>query len=100
VQAQAVEAAQLAERLALSQYRAGTASYLVVVTTQAASLAAQRTAVQLTGRQLVASVALIKAVGGGWHVGDPVPASATVPMARADAPDNSGNAVNAAPTNQ
>jgi NodT family efflux transporter outer membrane factor (OMF) lipoprotein len=79
VQAQAVEAAQLAERLALSQYRAGTATYLIVVTTQAASLAAQRTAVQLSGRQLVASVALIKAVGGGWHAGDPVPARALIP---------------------
>ena len=97
VQAQAVEAAQLAERLALSQYRAGTATYLVVVTTQAASLAAQRTAVQLTGRQLVASVALIKAVGGGWRVGDPVPASATVPMARAD---DARQSRSNAPTNQ
>jgi NodT family efflux transporter outer membrane factor (OMF) lipoprotein len=104
VQAQAVEAAQLAERLALSQYRAGTASYLAVVTTQAASLSAQRTSVQLLGRQLVASVALIKAVGGGWHVGDPVPASAAVPLARADDGNslnasNAGNAVHAAPTN-
>jgi NodT family efflux transporter outer membrane factor (OMF) lipoprotein len=81
VQAQAVETAQLAERLALSQYRAGTATYLVVVTTQATSLAAQRTAVQLLGRQLVSSVALIKAVGGGWRVGDPLPASATTPLA-------------------
>ena len=77
VQMQAVAAAQLAERLALSQYRAGTASYLVVVTTQAASLVAQRTEVQLLGRQLLASVTLIKAVGGGWHVG--APASASVP---------------------
>ena len=87
VQAQAVEAAQLAERLALSQYRAGTTTYLAVVTTQAASLAAQRTAVTLLGRQLVSSVSLIKAVGGGWHAGDPVPASATRPLA-----SSSGNA--------
>ncbi|MDB5989886.1 MAG: transporter [Herbaspirillum sp.] len=77
VQAQAITAAQLAERLALSQYRAGTATYLAVVTTQAASLAAQRTGVQLLGRQLLASVALIKAVGGGWHVGAPSPSVAT-----------------------
>jgi NodT family efflux transporter outer membrane factor (OMF) lipoprotein len=78
VQEQAVAAAQLAERLALSQYRAGTATYLAVVTTQAAALVNQRSAVQLQGRQLVASVALIKAVGGGWHAGaaEPVAASA------------------------
>lgn len=67
VQERAVSAAQLSERLALSQYQAGTATYLNVVTAQAAALSNQRTAVQLLGRQLVASVALIKATGGGWH---------------------------------
>ena len=61
VQAQAVKSAQLAERLALSQYQAGTVTYLSVVTTQATSLTNQRSAVTLLGRQLVASVALIKA---------------------------------------
>jgi NodT family efflux transporter outer membrane factor (OMF) lipoprotein len=65
-QNQAVQASQLAERLALSQYRAGTATYLIVVTAQALSLGNERTLVQLLGRQLLASVALIKAVGGGW----------------------------------
>lgn len=84
VQARAVEAAQLAEQLALSQYRAGTTTYLTVVTTQTAALSNQRTAVQLLGRQLVASVALIKATGGGWQVGDkPVMASAAAPSAAA-----------------
>ena len=67
LQDQAVQAAQLAERLVLSQYRAGTASYLAVVTAQTLSLANQRTAVQLRGRQLAASVALVTALGGGWH---------------------------------
>ncbi|WP_348014805.1 efflux transporter outer membrane subunit, partial [Rhodoferax sp.] len=65
-QAQAVEAAQLSERLALNQYRAGTATYLGVVTAQTLSLTNQRTAAQLLGRQLVASVALVAATGGGW----------------------------------
>ncbi|SFH77726.1 efflux transporter, outer membrane factor (OMF) lipoprotein, NodT family [Collimonas sp. OK307] len=65
-QNQAVQASQLAERLALSQYRAGTATYLTVVTAQTLSLSNERTLVQLLGRQLLASVALIKAVGGGW----------------------------------
>ncbi|WP_081768849.1 efflux transporter outer membrane subunit [Herbaspirillum sp. RV1423] len=70
VQDQAVKAAQLSERLALSQYQAGTTTYLSVVTTQAASLTNQRAAVQLLGRQLVASVALVKATGGGWNAGE------------------------------
>lgn len=66
VQERAVQAAQLSERLALSQYRAGSASYLAVVNAQTLSLTNQRTAEQLRGRQLVASVALIAATGGGW----------------------------------
>ncbi|APW40212.1 RND transporter [Rhodoferax koreense] len=69
-QAKAVEASQLSERLALSQYRAGTATYLGVVTAQNLSLTNQRTAAQLRGRQLVASVALIAATGGGWNATD------------------------------
>jgi NodT family efflux transporter outer membrane factor (OMF) lipoprotein len=66
VQERAVQSAQLAERLALSQYRGGTATYLTVVTAQTLALANQRALVLLHGRQLLASVALIRAVGGGW----------------------------------
>jgi NodT family efflux transporter outer membrane factor (OMF) lipoprotein len=66
LQAEAVQASQLAERLALSQYRAGTATYLSVVTAQQLSLTNQRTAAQVLGRQLAASVSLIAATGGGW----------------------------------
>jgi len=66
LQARAVQASQLAERLALSQYRAGTATYLSVVTAQQLSLTNQRTAAQVLGRQLAASVSLIAATGGGW----------------------------------
>lgn len=69
-QAQAVKAGQTAERLALAQYRAGTATYLAVVTAQTLSLTNQRTAVQLRGRQLAASVSLITASGGGWNAND------------------------------
>lgn len=68
VQQRAVEAAQLAERLALSQYRAGTATYLAVVTAQTLALSNQRALVQLRGRQLTAGVALVRATGGGWNV--------------------------------
>jgi outer membrane protein TolC len=70
LQADAVRAAQLAERLALSQYRAGTATYLSVVTAQTLSLTNQRTAAQVLGRQLAASVSLIAATGGGWNAAD------------------------------
>lgn len=74
-QDQAVKASQLAEQLALSQYRAGTATYLTVVTAQTLSLGNERTLVQLLGRRLIASVALIKAVGGGWDASQLNPAA-------------------------
>jgi NodT family efflux transporter outer membrane factor (OMF) lipoprotein len=66
LQDEAVTAAQLAERLALAQYRGGTASYLAVVTAQTLALSDERTAVQLRSRQLTTSVALIAATGAGW----------------------------------
>ncbi len=66
VQDEAVAAAQIAERASLAQYRAGTATYLAVVTSQTLALSNERNAVQLLGRQLAASAALVKAIGGGW----------------------------------
>ncbi|MDY0744364.1 efflux transporter outer membrane subunit [Paucibacter sp. R3-3] len=63
----AVAASREAERVALSQYRAGTTTYLSVITAQTLSLTNERTALQLVGRQYAASVALIKATGGGWQ---------------------------------
>jgi NodT family efflux transporter outer membrane factor (OMF) lipoprotein len=74
LQDDAVAASQLAERSALSQYRAGTTSYLSVVTAQALSLSNQRSATQLVGRRLAASVSLITATGGGWTANDRVAA--------------------------
>lgn len=64
------EAAQFAAeslRLTSNQYRAGTVSYLNVAVTQAAALSAERSTLDLTGRRLVASAALFKALGGGWQ---------------------------------
>jgi NodT family efflux transporter outer membrane factor (OMF) lipoprotein len=63
----AVTASRDAEHIALSQYRAGTTTYLAVITAQTAALANARTAVQLRGRRYSASVALIRAIGGGWN---------------------------------
>lgn len=60
--ASAAEALQLTE----NQYRAGTVSYLNVVSTQAAALSAERGAIDVAGRRLLASAALQKALGGGW----------------------------------
>jgi NodT family efflux transporter outer membrane factor (OMF) lipoprotein len=67
VQDAAVNSARLAARASLAQYRAGTANYLAVVTSQTLLFANERGAVQLQGRQLAASAALVKALGGGWN---------------------------------
>jgi NodT family efflux transporter outer membrane factor (OMF) lipoprotein len=89
-QDEAVQASRLSERLALAQYRAGTVTYLNVVTAQALTLNNERTAVQLLGRQRVASVALVKAIGGGWNdtllASAPASDTAAPPVAGAPAP--------------
>jgi NodT family efflux transporter outer membrane factor (OMF) lipoprotein len=66
LQDQAVRASRQAEQSTTAQYRAGTTSYLNVVTTQTTLLNNQRTAVQLRGRLLAASISLVAATGGGW----------------------------------
>ncbi|MDE2371955.1 MAG: efflux transporter outer membrane subunit [Burkholderiales bacterium] len=75
-QDRAVASARLAERLALEQYKAGTANYLAVVVAQATALGDERAAVQLRARRQIASVILIKATGGGWTA-EPTTSSAT-----------------------
>ena len=70
LQDQAVRASRQAEQSTTAQYRAGTTSYLNVVTTQTTLLNNQRTAVQLRGRLLAASISLVAATGGGWSADD------------------------------
>ena len=67
MQDEAVAAARQSATIILNQYKAGTVSYLNVVTAQSAQLDAERTAVQLLGRRLNASVTLLKAAGGDWQ---------------------------------
>lgn len=66
LQAAAVAAARQSVQLAENRYRAGTASFLEVITVQTIALSNERTAVALLGRRLAASVQLVRALGGGW----------------------------------
>ena len=66
VQGEAVKSAEQTLALTLNQYKAGTVSYLNVVVAQTTALANQRTAVDLLGRRMSASVQLVTALGGGW----------------------------------
>jgi outer membrane protein TolC len=70
-----VRASRQAEQSTIAQYRAGTTSYLNVVTTQTTLLNNQRTAVQLRGRLLAASISLVAATGGGWSANDALAAA-------------------------
>jgi NodT family efflux transporter outer membrane factor (OMF) lipoprotein len=63
----AVEAAQRTLNLSMALYKQGAADYLTVVTSQTALLQAQLQALSLDTLQLVASVDLVRALGGGWE---------------------------------
>src|SRR5690606_1191174 len=65
-QRDAVRAAREALQLVQNQYKAGTVSYLNVVTAETTAFTNERTLLQVQGRQLAASVLLIKALGGAW----------------------------------
>jgi NodT family efflux transporter outer membrane factor (OMF) lipoprotein len=66
VQEQAVKSANLAVQLSLNQYKAGTVAYTAVVTAQTIALGDALTLLTIRQSRLVASVALIQALGGGW----------------------------------
>jgi outer membrane protein, multidrug efflux system len=62
----AVDAAQRALKIANDRYVGGLVTYLDVVTAEQTLLDNQRLATQILGQQLVTSVSLVKALGGGW----------------------------------
>ena len=66
LQDEVVQAARHALELTTNQYKAGIVSYLNVISAQTTLLSNERTAASLLGRRLTASVALVKASGGGW----------------------------------
>jgi len=63
-----VQAAEISLQLEIERYKAGTDSYLNVITTQTIALGDERTAVQLLGRRMTSAVNLVVALGGGWDV--------------------------------
>jgi NodT family efflux transporter outer membrane factor (OMF) lipoprotein len=63
----AVAAAQHTLDISNHRYQAGLDTYLDVATAQSVTLSNERTVVQLAGQRLMAEVALIKALGGGWQ---------------------------------
>jgi NodT family efflux transporter outer membrane factor (OMF) lipoprotein len=66
VQDKAVAAAREAERIINNQYLAGTVAYTSVIVAEQTALADAETALNIRQSRLVASAALIQALGGGW----------------------------------
>jgi multidrug efflux system outer membrane protein len=67
-QQRAFSSATEARNLANESFSAGLIDYLDVIDSDRAALQTQRGTVQLTGQQLVATVQLIKALGGSWAI--------------------------------
>jgi len=65
-QAAAVEDARRALDIANNRYVGGVTNYLDVINAQTTLLSSERLKTQLVGQQMVSSVYLVKALGGGW----------------------------------
>ena len=71
----AIASTRQAVQVALNEYRAGTVPYTSVITEQTLLLSDQQAALSIQQNRMVASVALIEALGGGWSAAglpDPV----------------------------
>lgn len=73
----ATAASERALTISRNRYAAGIATYLEVIVAQSAAYSNQRNTVDLRVRQMVASVNLIRALGGGWQTGE-LPSGAAV----------------------
>jgi multidrug efflux system outer membrane protein len=69
-QGAAVEDARRALAIANNRYIGGATSYLDVITAQTTLLTSERLETQLLGEQMVSSVYLVKALGGGWDASE------------------------------
>lgn len=70
VQAQSQEAAARALLVAQARYERGVSTYLDVTDAQRSTLAADRAAAQIRTQRLLATVAVARALGGGWEQGE------------------------------
>jgi multidrug efflux system outer membrane protein len=71
-QSRAVKHAERAAEIAAARHRAGTVAYVEVLIANRTALVVKRAQQVLAGRRLIASVALVKALGGGWQQTMPV----------------------------
>ena len=70
VQAQSQQAAARALLVAQARYERGVSTYLDVIDAQRNALGADRAAAQIRTQRLLATVAVARALGGGWEQGE------------------------------
>ncbi len=70
VQDGAVKLAQQSVAVITNQYKAGTVTYLNVITAQTTALTNERAAIGILASRMTDSVLLIEALGGGWSAAD------------------------------
>jgi outer membrane protein TolC len=93
-----VKAAMTAEKLVRNQYKAGIVPYTSVVVAEASSLGNQQSALSIRRDRLLASVALIRALGGSWDVTQlPAEASNALAAPREAGPTTGSNPANTSP---
>lgn len=78
-QQRAVASANKAARLARNLYESGSSPYLDVIEANRAALNTELTGARTAGQRLVATVSLIKAIGGGWDRAESTTLPETVP---------------------
>lgn len=84
--------AEKAATLAKTRYEAGTSPYLDFISANRTALVTQRASAQAAGQRLVTSVALIKALGGGWDQSQTgaVPQTSPDPAAQSSVEEKGG----------
>jgi len=70
-QREALAAARQTVDVVTNQYKSGMVSYLNVIVVQIIALSNEQTVINILGRQMTASVSLVKALGGGWDASAP-----------------------------
>lgn len=85
-QQRARASAEKASSLARTMYDTGTSPYLDVIDANRTTLQTQRATIQIAGQRLMATVSLVKAIGGGWDRAEkaPLPAVAPDPAAKSN----------------
>jgi multidrug efflux system outer membrane protein len=86
-QSRVLTSAERAATVAKVQFDQGAGAYLNVIDAGRTSLAARRGVHQVAGQRHIATVALIKALGGGWHQSLPVVVPVQTPDPAAKSPE-------------